>query len=301
MSVEEYLSAFLISQAANNHTRRTIEWYDYQVRRFLKWLVANDLQTTNWLTLGTVQRYLAAPGRNGRALSPATVAGYYRALHGFFAWLEAEKVIERSPLADMKAPKIPSREPKRASVEEYAALLDSVPSDTWIGLRDHLIINVFFLGGLRLSECAALTAEDFRLKEHLLVVRCGKGGHQRLVPTLPAVEKAFVAFVFSRPAFADDRLFLAANGAKQPMGVILPNGIRQMIRRRCQAAGMRLLNPHAFRHGLAMYLLNQGGEMSLVQKILGHSQISTTAKHYAEWLTAGVVREFSEKMRGVGR
>jgi site-specific recombinase XerD len=62
-----------------------------------------------------------------------------------------------------------------------------------------------------------------------------------------------------------------------------------------------MLNPHSFRHGLAMYLLNAGGDMSLVQKILGHAQITTTARHYAEWLTAGVVREYSERMHGVGR
>lgn len=301
MTVDELLAQFLLHQAAQNHTSRTIDWYDYQIKRFLKWLVANNLQGQNWLTLRTVERYLASPTRNGTKPSPATVAGFYRALHGFFGWLAETGAIDRSPLAGTKAPKVPSKQPNRVALEEYDYLIGSIGQGTWIELRDRLIINVLFLSGLRLSECASLTPNDFRTGEHLLVVRNGKGGHQRLVPLLPAVERAYIAYLFAKPAFEDPRLFLSANGAKQPAGVLLPNGIRQMLRRRCANAGMRRLNPHAFRHGLAMHLLNEGGDMSLVQKILGHSQISTTARHYAEWLTAGVVREFSEKMRGIGR
>ena len=73
-----------------------------------------------------------------------------------------------------------------------------------------------------------------------------------------------------------------------------------MVKRRCRA-GLRALNPHSFRHGLAIILLNRGGaDMSLVQKILGHSQISAPARNYAEWLTDGMLREFTEKMKGVG-
>ena len=72
-----------------------------------------------------------------------------------------------------------------------------------------------------------------------------------------------------------------------------------MVRRRCEHAGIRHLNPHAFRHGLAMLMLNdRHADMSLVQRILGHSQITTTARHYAEWQTDSMLREFTDKMDG---
>jgi site-specific recombinase XerD len=170
----------------------------------------------------------------------------------------------------------------------------------WVDLRDRLIVNTLFLCGLRLAECAKLVASDFRTSEHLLLVREGKGGNDRLVPLLPAVERAFVAYLWNRPACEADALLLGADGAGNPRGPITPGGIRQMVRRRCQKAEMRVLNPHSFRHGLAMHLLNKGGDMSLVQKVLGHSQISTTARHYAEWVSEGLTREFGEKMGGVG-
>ncbi len=301
MRVDDLLEQFLAEHVAAGHSPKTVDWYRAEVQRFLRWLLANQLQNGNWLNPSTIVRYLAECRTvNGNA--PATVAGHYRGLQGFFTWLVQRGYIDESPLTQIPAPKVPKKEPRRAELSEYDHLLESIPQRRWIDLRDRLIINTLFLCGLRLSECAKLTAPDFRINAHLLLVREGKGGHDRLVPLLPAVERAFVAYVWVRPEVVSvEPLFLAANGAGRAVGPLLPGGIRQMLRRRCKRAEQRVLNPHSFRHGLAMHLLNQGGDMSLVQKVLGHSQISTTAKHYAEWLTDGMLREFSVKMRGVGQ
>jgi len=298
MDVEELLAMFLDSHASANHSLRTIDWYRCEVRRFFAWLRKENLQNGNWLRTEIIERYLAADRKLQR--SPFTVGGHHRALKGFFAWLVDRKFIDRSPLDGIPKPKTPDHEPRRVALEDYVILIDSIPSDDWIDLRDRLIVTTFFLCGIRRAECAGLKAADYRTNHHLLLVH-GKGDKDRLVPLLPAVERALVAYLFARPHWDDPRLFLAANGAGNPKGVLLSGGIYQMLRRRSRAAGLRNLNPHAFRHGLAMYLLNEGGDMSLVQKILGHSQISTTARHYAQWLTEGMMREFAEKMRGLGR
>jgi len=297
MLANESLDLFLAAQASQNHSLRTIQWYRYEVDRFFTWLLAAHLGNGNWLQPEVIERYLADSRASGN--QPATVAGHYRGLRVFFAWMKERRLIEQSPLVDVKPPKVPKKQPKRAVLDEYVRLLYSLSDSDWIGLRDRLIVNVLFLCGVRLGECTRLRAADFRMAEHVLQVD-GKTG-PRLVPLLPAVERAFVAYVFVRPAWKDDHLFLSANGGRQPKSVILPGGIYQMLERHCQAAGMRTLNPHSFRHGLAMLLLNERhADMSLVQKVLGHSQISTTAAFYAEWLTEGMVKEYTEKMRGVG-
>jgi integrase/recombinase XerC len=304
MSIDELLRMFLAAHAAANHSPRTIEWYRAEVMRFFAWLRANNLHNGNWLRPQVIELYLAsdradeAAGRKGN--SPFTIAGHWRALKGFFGWLVEREYIDRSPIDKVPQPKTPDHEPRRVALEDYLLLLDSIPQGDWIDLRDRLIVTTFFLCGLRREECAGLEAKHYRTGEHLLRVR-GKGDKDRLVPLLPAVERAFVVYLFARPAWPDARLLLAANGAGKPNGVISGGGIYQMLRRRSQAAGLATLNPHAFRHGLAMYLLNEGGDMSLVQKVLGHSQIATTAKHYAQWLTQGMMREFAEKMKGLGQ
>lgn len=295
MDVDTLLTLFSNKLTAAGRTPGTIGWYEYELRRFFSWLEGMQLHTQNWLRPEIVEAYLAADRRKGNA--PATIAGHYRALRAFFAWLVERRLIPCSPIEQVPPPKVPRKVPKRTTVREYLDLLESIPQASWIDLRDRLIIHVLFLAGLRLAECARLTAASFRPAERVIAARV-KGNKDHLVPLLPAVERALVAYLFARPPWPDERLFLAANGGGKPRGVIEPNGIRQMIRRRCRRAGIRLLNPHAFRHGLAMLLLNEGGDLSLVQRILGHSRIQTTQR-YAEWLTDGVIREYEEKMRWV--
>jgi site-specific recombinase XerD len=301
MDAESLLELYLAGHIAAGHSLRTVEWYRYEVGRFFSWLIAAGLHNGDWLRPEVIEAYLAH-SREVDGNAPATVAGHYRALQGFCNWLVRRGYIGVSPLAQVAPPKVPKVQPRRAELAEYDRLLSSIPIAGWVELRDRLVINVLFLCGLRLAECARLTAADFRTGEHLLAVRQGKGGHDRLVPLLPAVERAFVQYLYVRPSWpATDHIFLGADGAGNARGPILPGGIRTMVKRRCRRAGLRALNPHSFRHGLAMMLLNRGGaDMSLVQKILGHSQISTTARSYAEWLTDGMLREFTEKMKGVG-
>lgn len=304
MSVYTLLDLYLQSLTALNRSARTIDWYGAEVRRFLRWLQASNLHNGNWLKREIIEQYLAHSrtpiSAGGAGNQPATVAGHYRALRGFFAWLVERGYITSSPMRGMKPPAVPPKEPRRTQLAEYLQLLDSIPGATWVDTRDRLIINTLFLCGVRLGECTRLSASDYRTSEHLLRVD-GKTG-VRLVPLLPAVERAFVAYLFSRPHTEQQRLFIAADGAGNPQpNCIHEKGIYQMLRRRCRRAGVRSLNPHSFRHGLAMHLLNKGGDMSLVQKILGHAQIGTTAKHYANWLTEGLVDEYAARMQGVGK
>lgn len=288
------LEDFLCYHESTGHSMQTVSWYRGQLTAFLLWLD----RTGNLPDTRTVERYMADRRAAGNA--PATVAGHYRALKSFFAWLTKRGLIEQNPMVDVHPPKVPRRVPKRTGPDSFHYLVQSIEGNTWIGCRDKLVVNLLFLCGLRRGECARLRVEDFRLPEHLLCVREGKGGGDRFVPLLPAVERAFVAYLFMRPPVAGPLLVAADNHNRAQTRELTGNGIYQMLRRRCNQAGLPMMNPHSFRHGMAMHLLNEGGDMSLVQKILGHAQITTTMAHYAEWVTQGMVREYSERMRGLG-
>lgn len=110
---------------------------------------------------------------------------------------------------------------------------------------------------------------------------------------MPSVIRSFLEYIYARPLSDTDKVFLSADGMLAPRDVLTPNGLRQMVRRRCAAAGIEYRNPHAFRHGLAIYILNNGGDISLVKRILGHSHIQTT-EIYARWMTDGMIQAFSE-------
>lgn len=288
------LSDFLTYQLSLGNSENTAEWYRYQVNRYLTWLGDRPHTTAN------IRLYLADSRRAGNR--PATVAGHWRALRGWFIFLTAEGVIDANFMSGIPEPKVPESEPRQANLAEYQSLLDSIERNDWLDVRDRLVITTLFLCAVRRSEAARLYPSDFRVDVHQLFVRRGKGGGDRRVPLLPAIERALVEYLFVRPAADVPELFLSADGHGRPdHRAMSSSAIYQMVPRRSREAGIRTLNPHSFRHGLAMHLLNNAGaDMSLVQKILGHTQISTTTRFYARWLDEGALREYTEKMGDIG-
>lgn len=300
MELTELFELFLEERKAAGLAANTLAWYGYQLSGYHRWLT--EVGERNILERRTIERFLNA--RRDAGLQPNSVAGAHRALRVFYGWLVERSYIPASPVAAVKIRKTQRKVPRRALLEDYERLLNSIEPSNWVDLRDRFLIKVLFLCGVRVGEAVALAVDDVDVRSKLLAVNRGKTGG-RLVPLLPAVIDEFIAYIYARPggAGASERneLLLSAHGDLSVRGVITTNGVRQMLRRRCLAAGIPYLNPHSFRHGLAMYLLNRGGDMSMAQRILGHSRIQTTAENYAQWITEDLSREFAEKMNGVNR
>ncbi len=292
MNLAEQIDAYCAARAAEGISPATVLWYGDHLNRFRHWV---DEQTPppDLLDRKTIETYYAA--RRAAGLQPETVAGDHRTLRIFYRWLIERGEITTSPVEGIKLRKPKRKTPKRATIAEYEQMLASIDPVTWIDLRDRLLISMLFLCGVRVGEAVGVQVPDFDVRTKLLLVN-GKTG-PRVVPLLPAVIENFVAYLYTRPSAPSAHLFLSAKGDLSVRDVIKPNGVRQMLMRRADAAGIRYINPHAFRHGLAMHLLNKGGDMSLVQRILGHTRITTTAENYAMWLTDDMSREFAKKMQ----
>jgi site-specific recombinase XerD len=298
MSLEEALSAFLAAKRAANRSTQTIAWYEFQLLPFARWLAAASLP--DWFQPATFERYYNYL-RDERGLAPTSVRGAHRALHALFGWMTKRKLVPFNPVAEVEAPKAPRKVPRRTAPEEYRQLLHVIPATGWLALRDRLMVHTLFLSGVRVAELVRLTVADFDVANRLLMVR-KKGGDQLLIPLLDPVRAAFVAYLFQRPAWPDDQVFLACAGgsATRPDGVLTTRGVRLRIGRLCQRAGVPHLTPHRFRHGLARLMLDQGAEMKLIQRILGHERLSTTADLYAVWDDlAPVARQFAAVMAPV--
>lgn len=294
MELSDLITRFLAARRAEGLSPHTIDWYANHLEVYYRWLTA-QAQPPDITSPATITAYY-----NHRALScaPETVDGDHRTLRIFYRWLRDAGLILTSPVDAIKRRPAKRKEKRRAELDDFHQLVDSIEPVTWIDLRDRLLINMMFLCGVRVGEAVNCTAESFDVRTKLVAVD-GKTG-PRFVPLLPPVVEAFIAYVYARPASEESALFLSAKGDLSPRGVITTNGVRQMLKRRAKAAGVPYINPHAFRHGLAMHLLNKGGDMSLVQRVLGHSRITTTAEHYAMWLTNDLSREFAEKMTDEG-
>lgn len=257
-----------------------MSWYEIQIRSFCQWC---EGQPGEWFAPRTFERYYVYLA-NERGLQPNSIRGAHRALNAFFNWLLKRKLITANPLTEVEPPHVPKRQPRRTTPDQYEQLLASIPlANNWIDARDYLMVSTLFLCGLRVAELCRLRIEDYDVRKRLLIVRQKKGGDDHLVPLLEPVTRAFVAYLYARPAWPSSEVFLSSNGWKGADGVLTTNGVRQRLTQLCERAGIQRLTPHRFRHGLARYMLDKGADMALIQRILGHQRMSTTSEIYALW------------------
>lgn len=297
MRLQDALALYLRSKRSANLSESTVQWYRANIQAFIHWLEDEGVNGSNWLRPEIVEAFLESQREE---VSASTVAARYRALNNFFGWLEERQFIEggTSPLRQVQRPKEPKAKPRQADDRAIVGLLASIPLGSWIDLRDRLAVQILRFCGLRAAELVHLHVTDVDVADEIITVRGGKGGDDRPVPIMPAVARAYTAYMLCRPAWDGPELILSADGSHlQAMGVLTVSGLRSMLRRRCKAAGVQYLNPHSFRHGLAIRLLNRGADMSLVQDVLGHSRIQTTQERYARWTVEGLKHHYKQAMQ----
>lgn len=281
MSFDDAIQLFLESRTAQGCSGKTVEWYGYHLRRFAQWATEAAVGAA-WLQSTTIDKFLSSERQAG--LSPHTVRARYVALKAFMDWLVKRKLLASSPMSVITRPKVPKTIPRQTQIEEFRTLLASIPYVRWIDLRDRVIVQLLFMSGLRREELAGLKIADVAVWQQRITVRNGKGAKDRIVPFPETARPDLLGYLWQRPVWAGDDLFLSDDGNGTPRGVLTGEGVRQMLLRRCKKAGVRYLNPHSFRHGFAMTMLNNGAEMSSVSAMMGHASVKTTEDFYAEWL-----------------
>lgn len=288
ITIADNLAAFIDHHHAQNTKPNTISWYQEMIEVFAAWCTEQGHRWPAWAERETIEAFMTH--ERGRGMAPATVAARFRALRAFLNWCEEAELLDGKPsaLRGAPVPKVPKTQPKTATVGEYRKLMASIERDSWTDLRDRAIVAVLFTTGLRVGELAGLTLHDFNSEELQINIRDGKTG-ARIVPISATAAAVLTEYIKKRPAWGGVDLWLGADGSKDEnvRGVYQATGVAQMLRRRCKHAGIRHLNPHAFRHGCATAMINAGADQRTVQELLGHSD-STMTRHYAKFSTHGL-------------
>ena len=171
---------------------------------------------------------------------------------------------------EIAAPKRRPQHPTVLSVEQITRILDCTHN-----LKHWTIIATLYATGLRCNELRHLKVTDIDSRQMLLHVREGKGCVAREIGLSPALlERLKTYYRWQRPS---DWLF----PSRQRPGEPLDNGT---IRNLCRKAGRRaaiplLVHPHLFRHACATHMLDGGADLRVIQVLLGHADIRTTARY----------------------
>ena len=140
------------------------------------------------------------------------------------------------------------------------------------------MLEIAYATGLRVTELVSLPNESFRYESETLLIY-GKGGKERLVPLTPSAIKAIVAYEEIREHFLKEyetSKFFFPSRSKQ--GYLTRRRLGQLLKELAIKAGLdpAIISPHVLRHAFASHLLNRGADLRSLQKMLGHSDISTT-------------------------
>jgi len=239
----------------------------------------NDLQS---LTPADFRSYLAR--RSAEGLARTSVARAMSTLRNFFRYLDRTGKVHNPAINAVRTPKTPSSIPKALTPEDALAAVKTageLQDKPWLARRDMAIMLLLYGCGLRISEALNLDGRDIgtdKSTEGTLRI-IGKGNKERIVPVLPIVSQAIVAYRESCPhaITAEDPLFVGSRGARLSARVVQ----RQVEKVRKLLGLSDSATPHAFRHSFATHLLAKGGDLRTIQELLGHASLSTTQRYTA--------------------
>lgn len=285
MNLQTLSNEFLASKAAGNRSSNTIYSYQWNFENFTQWCeqegyTGNDLVGS--IGAETIEEHLLYMANCD--YRPHTIIQRYRALRALYRWIERRhgRMELGNPFDMLNEPKTPDLLPKAVTYAQLQVLLHNIkPSKygaAWTATRDRLIIKMFFYTGIRVSEMATLRIDDVDLERRRLRVTRHKTKGVDLVPFSRSLAGELCEWLTTgRPACDHDGLWPASTGdrrmAPEPLTT---NGIEQMCRYRSDSAGLGTIKPHALRHGCAVHIVQSGGDISLVKRILGHKDIRTS-------------------------
>lgn len=223
---------------AKRRSPDTITWYAEQFAAFDSWRLSQKPPLPDDLPDADTIDAFIADQHDGH--KPSTVHARFRAIRALFLFLERRKKIkyDDNPIHLVDAPGVPTEIRRHVSMEALDALLASITGQSWLDHRDRLIIQILFYSGLRCGELCALSVADVDIKRAEITVDRGKGDKARVVPATPELASALVAYLFSRPAHVDVLLLKSDGYAGAKEGSLQPEGVRQMLIRRCKRAGL---------------------------------------------------------------
>lgn len=230
------------------------------------------------LDLVGLRSWLATQRQAGA--SRTTLARRAAAARVFTAWATRTGRLASDPALRLVSPRPHRRLPAVLRPEQAAAALDAAASGAAerdpVGLRDHLLLELLYATGVRVSELCGLDVDDIEAGRRTLRV-LGKGGRQRTVVYGIPAERALRAWLdagrpcLTRPG-SPPALLLGVRGGRLDSRVA-----RSVVHEAVRAVpGAPDIGPHGLRHSAATHLLEGGADLRSVQELLGHATLRTT-------------------------
>lgn len=268
-----YIDSFIrYLKSEKNASEFTLRSYSTDLHQLAQFFEDTD---TGEISKNAIRAFLAMLFKGG--MKATTVNRKLAAIRSFFKYLSLQEITDTNPTLNLPFLKSPKKLPSYLSYETIFKALDLPDTTTFEGLRDKVILELFYGGGLRLRELVGLNTNDLDFSNDLIKVY-GKGARQRLVPLGKTLSKVMRDYLREREVFlrqngvANHALFLNKKTKR-----LTPRQVQERVKKYLRlASDNESAYPHILRHSFATHLLEEGADLLAVKELLGHSSLSTT-------------------------
>jgi len=274
----QWIANFLEAQTAEfGATRNTQAAYGRDLKDFLSFLEYNGADFAS-ADRSMVESYLIQCDAIGLATS--TRARRLSSIKQLYRFAFEEDLRKDNPAIQVRGPGKKKQLPKSMTVQDVEKLLQTsrtMPKQRTGKIRLTCLMELLYATGMRVTELVGLPAAAARGNPQMILV-CGKGGKERMVPLSPGARSAIKLWLALRDQdeTSSKSLFLFPSRGKD--GHLTRIWFYQQIKKLADVAGVdpNKVTPHSLRHAFATHLLAGGADLRSIQTLLGHANIATT-------------------------
>ncbi|MCS7005465.1 MAG: tyrosine-type recombinase/integrase [Cytophagales bacterium] len=243
--------SYFLEQLFRTSCTDTVEW----------WAKVEHFHIRQWiLSLSQLQ------------LKSRTINRKITAIQQFFTYLVEKKFIKSSPADKIFSLKEDKKLPDFVKIQETEQWQSKIPQQTnsFVEIRNTLIIELLYGTGMRRAELIKLQLEDINLNAQFIKV-LGKRNKQRLIPLHSDLCKLIEQYLAIRP-FTEHRTLIVTEKGESAYPML----INRVVKRMLSHTSAERKSPHTLRHSFATHLLENGASLRAIQDLLGHSSLQAT-------------------------
>lgn len=260
----QLLQSFIAAKRIEGCSEKSLHYYKTTILKMLSGIAKGVRQ----IRTEDLRQYLTDYQEKHQS-SRVTIDNIRRILSSFFAWLEDEDYILKSPVRRIHKVKTILNIKETYTDEELERMRDSC-----LELRDLAIIDMLASTGMRIGEMVKLNRDDIRFNERECTV-LGKGDKERVVYFDARTKLHLQGYLASRQDI-NPALFV---GLRSPHERITIGGIETRLRKLGKELAIQKVHPHKFRRTLATVAIDKGMPIEQLQQLLGHKRIDTTLQY----------------------
>lgn len=263
-------------QFQRKYSSYTLESYRNDLTQFAEFLESNIHQNhvlPKSVETNHIKEFLGYLLMMG--LGKRSIARKLSSIKSLFRYLIKKELIKENPAAIVTSPKLEKRLPTIIDIKQANKIMELPSSDSFEGIRDKAILELFYGAGIRLSELRSLRIENLNFASDTIRVM-GKRRKERVLPMGSYVKEILKRYLNLRDKVnsIQDKSIVFIDRKGKPLYAL---AIQRMVKKyMSKFSEQEHLSPHVLRHAFATHLLDKGADLFAVKELLGHESLSTT-------------------------